>query len=53
MYMVFSGNKPAGNIKHMTYEEARNRLRRMIRKMWHNGQKHLPLDLVPWNIRKV
>lgn len=53
MYMLFKRGRPAGYVKHDSYESARNRLRRLQRRVAHNGEFHLGVSDGSWEIRKV
>lgn len=56
MYIVFKNNRPAGNKKYSTYEQARQAVRKFLRDVTtfrNKGQPSLPFFALGYEIRKV
>lgn len=56
MYRIYKNNRPAGNVKFTTYEQARAAVRKFLRNlttMRYQGQPDIPLALSGYSIRKV
>lgn len=56
MYRIYKNNRPAGNVKFTTYEQARAAVRRFLRNlttMRYQGQPDITMALSGYSIRKV
>lgn len=51
-YMIFNGQRPAGNKKFSTYETARNKARQLVRRFF-SSKNGFPISLFGYSIRKV